>query len=115
MLEPNVLGSQRLKRRLRQIGEQLLHRLATKLLGGPTSMSLVARASARPVRLIPIPLALLLVPTNLTDALIGSLETDVSNANATEWRSPLTLAEGLSHFVEAEFNRFDAMRADKRG
>ena len=70
----------------------------------PEFIRLLARASARPARLLRVPLPLLRVPMNylgLTDALIGSLEMDVGKANATGWCCPLTLAEGLSRAVGA--------------
>jgi UDP-glucose 4-epimerase len=68
----------------------------------PEFIRLLARASKRPARLLPVPVSLLRLPMNylgLSDALIGSLEMDVSKANATGWHCPLTLAEGLSRAV----------------
>jgi UDP-glucose 4-epimerase len=68
----------------------------------PGFIRLLARAGARPARLLPVPLVLLRAPMNhlgLSDALIGSLEMSVAKANATGWRCPLTLAEGLSRAV----------------
>jgi UDP-glucose 4-epimerase len=65
----------------------------------PEFIRLLARSSTRPARLLPVPPALLRAPMNyfgLSDALLGSLEMDISKANATGWRCPLTLAEGLS-------------------
>jgi len=70
----------------------------------PEFIRLLARASARPARLLRVPLPLLQVPMNhlgLSEALIGSLEMDVRKANATGWHCPLTLAEGLSRAVAA--------------
>jgi nucleoside-diphosphate-sugar epimerase len=70
----------------------------------PEFIRLLARASARPARLLPVPVSLLRVPMNylgLSEALIGSLEMDVTKANATGWHCPLTLAEGLSRAVPA--------------
>src|ERR1700687_18997 len=68
----------------------------------PEFIRLLARASARPARLLPVPLPLLRVPMNyfgLSDALLGSLEMDVTKAYATGWRCPLTLVEGLSRAI----------------
>jgi UDP-glucose 4-epimerase len=65
----------------------------------PEFIRLLARASAQPARLLPIPLPLLRPPMSylgLTDALIGSLELDAGKANATGWHCPLSLAEGLA-------------------
>jgi UDP-glucose 4-epimerase len=62
----------------------------------------LARASARPARLFPVPLPLLRVPMNyfgLNDALLGSLEMDVTKALATGWHPPFTLVEGLSRAI----------------
>jgi UDP-glucose 4-epimerase len=59
----------------------------------------LARANARPARLFPVPIQLLRLPMKyfgLSDALLGSLEMDVTKAHATGWRCPLTLVEGLS-------------------
>jgi len=63
---------------------------------------LLARVSARPTRLLPVPPRLLRLPMNyfgLSDALLGSLEMDVSKALATGWHPPFTLIEGLSRAV----------------
>ena len=68
----------------------------------PQFIRLLARASGRPARLLPIPLSVLRLPMSylgLTDALIGSLEVDTRKANATGWRCPLSLAEGLARAV----------------
>jgi UDP-glucose 4-epimerase len=68
----------------------------------PEFIRLLARASSRPARLLPVSVSLLRVPMNylgLSEALIGSLEMDVSKANATGWHCPLTLSEGLSRAV----------------
>jgi UDP-glucose 4-epimerase len=62
----------------------------------------LARASARPARLFPVPIQLLRLPMNyfgLGDALLGSLEMDVTKALATGWHPPLTLVEGLSRAI----------------
>lgn len=69
----------------------------------PEFIRLLARACARPARLLPLPVSLLRVPMNylgLSDALIGSLEIDTRKANATGWHCPLTLAEGLSRSID---------------
>jgi UDP-glucose 4-epimerase len=68
----------------------------------PQFIRLLAHASSRPARLLPIPLSVLRAPMSylgLTDALIGSLEVDARKANATGWRCPLSLAEGLARAV----------------
>jgi nucleoside-diphosphate-sugar epimerase len=68
----------------------------------PEFIRLLARASARPARLLPVPLPLLRVPMNyfgLNDALLGSLEMDVTKALATGWHPPFTLVEGLSRAI----------------
>jgi len=68
----------------------------------PEFIRLLARACARPPRLLPVPVSLLRIPMNylgLSDALIGSLEIDAGKANATGWHCPLTLAEGLSRTI----------------
>ncbi len=70
----------------------------------PEFIRLLARASTRPARLLPVPLPLLRVPMNyfgLNDALLGSLEMDVTKALATGWHPPFTLVEGLSRAVSA--------------
>ena len=70
----------------------------------PEFIRLLARASARPARLLPVPLPLLRAPMNyfgLSDALLGSLEMDVTKALATGWHPPFTLVEGLSRAVSA--------------
>ena len=70
----------------------------------PEFVRLLARASARPARLLPVPLPLLRVPMNyfgLNDALLGSLEMDVTKALATGWHPPFSLVEGLSRAVSA--------------
>jgi len=70
----------------------------------PEFIRLLARASARPARLLPVPLPLLRVPMSyfgLSDALLGSLEMDVTKALATGWHPPFTLVEGLSRVVSA--------------
>ena len=64
----------------------------------------LARASARPARLLPVPIRLLRLPMNylgLSDTLFGSLEVDVGKATATGWQCPLTMAEGLSRAVSS--------------
>jgi len=68
----------------------------------PEFIRLLARACARPPRLLPVPVSLLRIPMNylgLSDALIGSLEIDAGKAYATGWHCPLTLAEGLSRSI----------------
>ena len=68
-------------------------------LSTPEFIRLLARASARPARLLPIPIQLLRLPMNyfgVSDALLGSLEMDVTKAHAIGWHSPLSLVEGLS-------------------
>jgi nucleoside-diphosphate-sugar epimerase len=63
---------------------------------------LLAHVSARPPRLLPVPTQLLRLPMNyfgLSDALLGSLEMDVTKALATGWHPPFTLVEGLSRAV----------------
>ena len=70
----------------------------------PNFIRELARASARPARLLPVPIQLLRLPMNylgLSDALIGSLEIDVGKAIATGWQCPLTMAEGLSRAVSS--------------
>ena len=70
----------------------------------PNFIRELARASARPARLLPVPIQLLRLPTNylgLADTLIGSLEIDVGKATATGWKCPLTMAEGLSRAVSS--------------
>jgi UDP-glucose 4-epimerase len=70
----------------------------------PEFIRLLARASGRPARLLPIPVSLLRAPMKLlglSDALIGSLEMDVGKANATAWHCPLTMVEGLSRAVSS--------------
>jgi UDP-glucose 4-epimerase len=69
----------------------------------PEFIRLLARACGRPARLWPVPVSLLRVPMNclgLSDALIGSLEIDTEKADATGWRCPLTLAEGLARSIK---------------
>jgi UDP-glucose 4-epimerase len=64
---------------------------------------LLAHVSARPPRLLPVPTQLLRLPMNyfgLSDALLGSLEMDVTKALATGWHPPFTLVEGLSRAVD---------------
>jgi UDP-glucose 4-epimerase len=70
----------------------------------PEFIRLLARASARPARLLPVPVSLLRAPMNylgLREALIGSLVMNISKANATGWNCPLTMAEGLSRAVRS--------------
>jgi len=65
----------------------------------PEFIRLLARSSARPARLLHVPVQLLRLPMNyfgVSDALLGSLEMDVTKAHAIGWHSPLSLAEGLS-------------------
>ncbi len=69
----------------------------------PDFIRLLARASKRSARLLPVPHLLLrasMKPLGLGDALIGSLEMNIAKANATGWHCPLTLDEGLSRAVE---------------
>jgi UDP-glucose 4-epimerase len=70
----------------------------------PEFIRLLAQASARPARLLPVPPSSLRVPMiyfGLSDALLGSLEMDVTKALATGWHPPFTLVEGLSRAVSA--------------
>ena len=70
----------------------------------PEFIRLLARASARPARLLPVPLPLLRAPMNyfgLSDALLGSLEMDITKALATGWHPPFNLVEGLARAVSA--------------
>jgi UDP-glucose 4-epimerase len=59
----------------------------------------LARACARPARLLPLPISLLRPPLNalrVSDALLSSLQMNVTKAHSTGWKCPLTLDEGLS-------------------
>jgi len=59
----------------------------------------LARACARPARLLPLPISLLRPPLNalgLSDAVLGSLQMNITKAHRTGWECPLTLDEGLS-------------------
>jgi UDP-glucose 4-epimerase len=70
----------------------------------PDFIQKLARASARPARLLPVPIQLLRLPLNylgLGDTLHGSLEIDVGKATAIGWQCPLTMAEGLSRAVSS--------------
>lgn len=71
----------------------------------PGFISELAKASACPSRLLPVPLPLLrssLRYLNLSDALLGSLEMETTKARATGWRPPLTLSEGLARAVRPD-------------
>jgi UDP-glucose 4-epimerase len=59
----------------------------------------LARACARPARLFPLPISLLRPPLNalgVSDALLSSLQMNVTKAHSTGWECPLKLDEGLS-------------------
>lgn len=69
----------------------------------PDFVRLIGHARGRPARLFSVPASLLragLDLVNLSDALSGDLEIDVSKARATGWRPSLTLADGLRRAIQ---------------
>jgi UDP-glucose 4-epimerase len=67
----------------------------------PEFVRQIARAAGKTARLVPLPLPALQLLLKMSgrpearDSLIGSMEIDVSKADATGWRPPLSMEEGL--------------------